>query len=74
MTKLYGITKILGFPCVCYGEKGYFFVIRWAKKHKRFKVYRGHTNARAVISNTINASRWWFVGIMVSTDNIEIID
>ena len=72
MTRLYGISKILGFPCICYGTKGYFFTIRWSKKDKWFKVYRGYTVADDVIFNTVNCSKWFFVGIIKTTDTLRL--
>lgn len=73
--KLYGFTKTLSFPCVCYGKKGYFFTIRWAKKYKRFKVYKGHTTADEVIHNFVNNGGKSFVGLVIAyTEEVEYDD
>lgn len=66
--KLYGFTRTLGFPCVCYGTKSYFFALRWVKKLKRFKVYKGHTTTEEVIHNYINNSGRAFFGIIVANN------
>jgi len=67
MTKLYGVSTVLGFPCICYGKKGYFFTIRWTKKYKWFRIYNGPTTAEEVLRVVDNTSGWWFIGMMVNT-------
>lgn len=64
--RLYGFTKTLSFPCVCYGTRGYFFTIRWVRKYKCFKVYKGHTTADDVLHNFINNHGKAFFGIVVA--------
>lgn len=66
--KLYGFTRILGFPCACYGRKSYFFALRWVKELKCFKVYKGHTTTEEVIHNYINNGDKMFFGIIVADD------
>ena len=62
--KLYGITTILGMPCLCYGKNAFFCVITWAKKLKRFKIYTGRTTANDVVKNICNTKKWRFFGIV----------
>ena len=59
--KLYGFTKVSGFPCVCYGKRGVFFALRWASKLRRFRIYKGRCTADEVINN----GGKMFVGIMI---------
>ena len=59
--KLYGFTKVSGFPCVCYGKRGFFFALRWVSKLRRFRVYKGRITA----DETINNGGKMFVGIIV---------
>lgn len=63
--KLYGFTKVSGFPCVCYGTRGYFFALRWVKGLKCFRVYKGHTTADEVIFSYLNNGGKMFVGIIL---------
>ena len=70
--KLYGITKTLDFPCICYGSKVYFCKIAWAKKYKKFRIYRGHIDAESVIYNwKYNMSKCKFFGVITFKDKDE---
>lgn len=65
--KLYGFTKVLGFPCFCYGKRGYFFKIGWGKKDKKFHIYKGYILAENIVFQTQNTyPKSWFFGFMIN--------
>lgn len=73
--KLYGFTKTVGFPCICYGKNAYFFKIGWAKKYKCFKVYKGHITADEVVFNYVENYGKAFFGLIVAyTEKVEYDD
>ena len=50
IVKGYGFSKILGFPCICYGEKSYFFKIKWSKVKHKLCIYKGHATVEDIYS------------------------
>ncbi len=62
--KLYGFSTALGFPCVCFGNRGYFFKIRFVKRLHRFKCYRGRITAASIYHNLIYNQDRYFIGFM----------
>ena len=68
--KLYGFSKILNFPCICYGARGYFFKIGWSKKDKRFRVYKGHIYSDQIVRQCAQPKKWFF-GFMINDSEEE---
>lgn len=64
--RLYGLTKILSFPCICFGKKGYFFKIGIGKDRK-LHVYKGNITSNHVINSTSDTyPRSWFIGLVIN--------
>jgi len=72
--KLYGLSKIMSFYCLCYGSKAILFNLIWSKKYHRFKWYSGKITSKDVIINTVNTKHWKFIGFMSSKNNYLIIE
>ena len=71
--KLYGFTKNLSFPCICYGRNAWFFKLIYAKQLKKFKFYHGHASCNDVIYNLIYNNGKRFFGLMVKEkDDIDL--
>lgn len=60
--KMYGFSKILEFPCICYGIKGYFFKIKWSPIKHKFCVYKGHTTVEDIY--LMRDGKLDFIGIL----------
>lgn len=66
--KLYGFTKILDFPCVCWGRRGVFFKLKYVKGSRRFKWYYGKVTSEDVLRNFFNNNGHRFFGLVVKED------
>lgn len=62
IVKGYGFSRILEFPCICYGKKGYFLQIKWSKIKHKFCIYRGHTTVEDIY--LMRTGRLDFIGIL----------
>ena len=66
--KLYGFTKTLSFPCICFGKKCFFFKLMWAKKLKQFKWYSGKTDSDHVFYNFFANNGHTFFGLVIKEE------
>ena len=62
--KLYGFTKVLGSPTICYGNKALSVKIIWAKRLKRIKCYKARLTSKEVWHHITNTDKWCFVGVI----------
>lgn len=63
--RMYGLSGIMGFPCLCMGKKAFFFKIQWSKKIKRPAAYTGTVTTEEVLNNIDNGcKRFRFFGFM----------
>ena len=72
MVKLYGVTRVFEFPCICYGLSCFFFKIAWSKKKRRFVMYKGFVSSEEIIYQAINnTGKFKFVGCIISCKNMN---
>ena len=63
--RMYGLSGIMGFPCLCIGRKAIFCKIGWSRKKKRPVAYTGIVTTEEVLRNMDNGcKRFRFFGFM----------
>ena len=62
--KLYGFTKVLDSPTICYGNKALSIKVVWVKRLKRIKCYKARLTSKEVWHHITNTDKWRFVGVI----------
>ena len=71
--KMYGFAYAMGFPCICFGKKAWYFKLIWSSVKKRFCWYSWWTDTTSVWWQRVNSYPFRFYGIMI-LPNEEIYD
>lgn len=67
--KMYGFTKNLGFPCICYGSMAWCFKLIWLKEKKRFKWISWYSEVHNVWYHRDDTFPYRFFGYMILDKN-----
>lgn len=72
--KMYGFAYAMGFPCLCFGKKSWYFkLIWWSPTKKRPVWYSWWSETKSVWWQRVNSYPFKFYGIMI-LPNEEIYD
>lgn len=71
--RMYGFAWSMGWPCICFGKKAWFFKIYYGKAIKRFKFQHWITETKTVWFQRVNSYPFRFFGIMI-LPNEDIYD
>lgn len=71
--KMYGFAWAMGWPCICFGKKSWFFKIYYGKAIKRFRFQHWVDDTKTVWFQRVNSYPFKFLGIMI-LPNEDIYD
>jgi hypothetical protein len=72
--KMYGFAYAMGFPCLCFGKKAWYFkLIWWSPIKKRPVWYSWWSETKSVWWQRVNSYPFRFFGVMI-LPNEEIYD
>lgn len=71
--RMYGFAWSMGWPCICFGKKSWFFKIYYGKAIKRFRFQHWVTDTKTVWIQRVNSYPFRFFGIMI-LPNEDIYD
>jgi len=71
--RMYGIAWSMGWPCICFGKKSWFFKIYYGKAIKRFRFQHWISDTKTVWWQRVNSYPFRFFGIMI-LPNEDIYD
>lgn len=71
--RMYGFAWSMGWPCICFGKKAWFFKMYYGKAIKRFRFQHWLDDTKTVWFQRVNSYPFRFFGIMI-LPNEEIYD
>ena len=71
--KMYGFAWVMGWTCICYGKKSWFFKLYYGKAIKRFKWASWTTDTKNVWWQRVNSYPFRFFGLFI-LPNDELYD
>lgn len=71
--RMYGFSWSMGWPCICFGKKSWFFKLYYGKAIKRFRFQHWFDDTKTVWFQRVNSHPFRFFGIMI-LPNEDIYD
>lgn len=71
--RMYGFAYAMGFPCLCFGKKAWYFKVTWSRVRNGLVWYSWLDDTKSVWWQRVNSHPFRFFGLFV-LPNEEVYD